>query len=109
MKTHLHTCFSKMYESNKVTQPPPPIQNVIHSQDAIAGRGSLTLGGIGELESDQGTLRRFARGRPRMVVAEEEDEEEDSIGYEDDFSIGIDLPLQLDVTSGTLFYSRIFF
>ena len=44
-----------------------------------------------------------------MVVAEEEDEEEDSIGYEDDFSIGIDLPLQLDVTSGPLIYSRIFF
>ena len=73
--------------------------HIFFRQDAIAGKGSLALGG-GEPDQDQGTLRRFARGRPRLVPTEDEEEDEDSIGYEDDFSIGIDLPLQLDVTSG---------
>lgn len=38
----------------------------------------------------------------------EEEEEEDSTGYEDDFSIGIDLPIPLDLTSGEfLLYSSL--
>jgi hypothetical protein len=37
---------------------------------------------------------------PKNILGEESDSEEDSLGYEDDFSVGIDLPAAMDNTSG---------
>ncbi len=49
------------------------------------------------------TARRFNafKCKPRAhAPLEEEETDDDSLGYEDDFSSGIDLPMTLDVTSG---------
>ena len=39
------------------------------------------------------------------ILGEESDSEEDSLGYEDDFSVGIDLPAAMDNTSGNAYNS----
>ena len=52
---------------------------------------------------DRGTTRRFNvfKNKSRThAPLEEEETDDDSLGYEDDFSSGIDLPMTLDVTSG---------
>lgn len=48
-------------------------------------------------------IRPFAafKQKPRTVVIDDDfEEEDDSFGYEDDFSIGIDLPVGAEATSG---------
>ena len=42
---------------------------------------------------------------PENILGEESDSEEDSLGYEDDFSVGIDLPAAMDNTSGKTYNS----
>ena len=41
----------------------------------------------------------------KNILGEESDSEEDSLGYEDDFSVGIDLPAAMDNTSGKTYNS----
>ena len=42
---------------------------------------------------------------PKNIPGEESDSEEDSLDYEDDFSVGIDLPAAMDNTSGKTYNS----
>ena len=53
--------------------------------------------------AERTTARRFNafKCKPRAhAPLDEEETDDDSLGYEDDFSSGIDLPMTLDVTSG---------
>jgi hypothetical protein len=55
--------------------------------------------------TERTTARRFNafKCKPRAhAPLEEEETDDDSLGYEDDFSSGIDLPMTLDVTSGAM-------
>ena len=45
---------------------------------------------------------------PKYILGEESDSEEDSLGYEDDFSVGIELPAAMYNTSGKTYNSCFF-
>ncbi len=73
-------------------------------QDLIAGRGKPdSVLWLPCEPTERTTARRFNafKCKPRAhAPLEEEETDDDSLGYEDDFSSGIDLPMTLDVTSG---------
>ena len=68
-------------------------------KEVIAGHRPMTLSLNQDIDSDK-NIRKFARNRILIPAASEDEDEEDSMGYDDDFSIGIDLPNATDLTSG---------